>query len=117
MQKSTRIYRTIVLLASGLVELSVAIIMAFKPEIFLKELTGEETRLAHSFGVGALAIGLLSLLLIRFRSKEVSIAGLTVLTVYHAGIGIVQHEMIAAIIFHSWLVLSFIFLLVRTVKE
>ena len=117
MEKFVTIYRTIVLLIGGLVELSVAVIMAFKPDVFLKELTGEETRLAHSFGVGALAIGLLSLLLIRFRSKEVSIAGLSVLAIYHAGIGIVQHEMIAAICFHSWLVLSFVFLLVRTIKD
>jgi len=114
MQRFTHIYRIILLLISGLVELSVAVIMVFHPSAFLHELTFEETNLAHSFASGALGISLLSLLLLRFRSKETSIVGFSVLIVYHTGIGMAQHAMLPAVLFHSWLVFSFVFLLVRT---
>lgn len=122
MARFTNIYRIIILLISGLVEIPVGSLELFKPQTFNKVLTPELIQLSHAFGIGAFSIGLLSMVLVRTKSVEATKIGLMVLAFYHLGIGITQGvmnndgPMVPAIAFHGFLVLSMVFVLIQTYR-
>ena len=81
----------VLLIINALVEGSVAVMMLYFPETFFPEPDPALFNLAKSFGVGASAITILSLILIRFRkSREAVMMGCTVLAFYHTGIAVLQ---------------------------
>ncbi|CAN5156095.1 hypothetical protein BH09BAC1_BH09BAC1_03440 [soil metagenome] len=116
MQKALNIYRIIVLLASAGAELAAGYLMSFKPETFFDNPSSDIISLAGSFAVGATTIGIYSLMLLFLRQKQAQLAGFTVLALYHAGIGITQticgSAGIEATLFHGWLTLSLLGLMV-----
>lgn len=117
MRKFISIYRVIVLLASAGAELAAGYLMAFKPQTFFDEPGEQLISLAGSFSVGAFTIGILSILLIFMKQRQTQVLGLVTLILYHLGIGITQavcgSSGIEAQIFHGWLVISFILVLIK----
>jgi len=82
--------RRAVLLLHALVELSVAALMWAAPRVFFPAPTPELVALARSFGVGAGAVGLLSLLLVRDPDGRTLRVGAITLAMYQSGIGLAQ---------------------------
>ncbi len=83
-------WRSALLLLHALVELSVAVLMWAAPGVFFSSPTPELVALARSFGVGAGAVGLLSLLLVRQAGGPALRIGAITLAMYQAGIGVAQ---------------------------
>ncbi len=112
MQKALNIYRIIVLLASAGAELAAGYLMAFKPETFFENPSSDIISLAGSFAVGATTIGIYSIMLLFLKERQAQLAGITILALYHAGIGITQTICgsvgIEATLFHGWLTVSLI---------
>jgi hypothetical protein len=74
----------------ALVELSVAVLMWARPESFFADPDAELRSLARSFGVGAGAVGILSLLLVRWGRGDAGFVGALTLAAYQAGICVSQ---------------------------
>lgn len=105
------------MLASAGAELAAGYLMAFRPETFFEEPGQQIISLAGSFSVGAFTIGIYSILLLFFRQRQTQVLGFITLILYHLGIAITQavcgSSGIEAQLFHGWLVLSFIFLIIK----
>lgn len=82
--------RTPLLLLHGAVELAVAALMWGAPGVFFAEPTPELVALARSFGAGAAAVGVLSVLLVRWGQGATLAVGAATLAVYQAGICVAQ---------------------------
>jgi hypothetical protein len=115
-KKALNIYRIFVLIASGGAELAAGYLMAFKPETFFDNPSDDIISLAGSFAVGATTMGIYSIMLLFLRQRQAQLSGFAVLALYHAGIGITQticgSAGIEATIFHGWLTLSLVGLMV-----
>lgn len=109
-KKALSAYIILVLSASAGAELFAGTSMAFRPQTFFSELTPDIIRLAGAFAVGAYTIGLLSLMMLYLKDARSRIVGLTVLSLYHAGISLDQAFCGTtgpiAVVFHAWLALS-----------
>ena len=108
--KALDAYVILVLSASAGAELFAGTSMAFRPQTFFPDLTPDIIRLAGAFAVGAYTIGLLSLMMLYLKDARSRLVGLTVLAIYHAGIGFDQAFCgttgPVAVVFHAWLALS-----------
>ncbi|MDX2003176.1 MAG: hypothetical protein SFW35_12125 [Chitinophagales bacterium] len=115
-------YKIIVLVVNSLVEGMVAILMLANPNLMV-EISNAEM-LARSFSMGALSICFLGISMIIWQGKEITVAGLAILSIYHTGIGIIQSidpsgkfPPMAIALFHGWLVMSFLLLLWQTLRQ
>jgi hypothetical protein len=114
-----RSFATIVLVLHALTELSVAVLMGFTPSVFFPTGGLELHELARSFGVGAGAVGVLSVLLLKWRDGDAGLIGFLTLASYQAGILVNQLRYPMASVpawvpplFHGCFVLAFLWLAV-----
>jgi len=117
-------FRIGLLVAHAVVELTVAVLMWASPTAFLPAPDAEMTALARSFGVGAGAVGVLSLLLVRWGRGEAGLVGALTLATYQLGIAVSQvlHPMPGVPawvppLFHGGFVTGFLVLAQRARRE
>lgn len=117
-------FRIGLLLTHAAIELSVTVLMWASPDVFFPHPDAETIALARSFGVGAGAVGLLSLLLLRWGRGEAGLAGALTLAAYQFGILVTQllHPMPGVPawvppIFHAAFVVAFLVLAARARAE
>ena len=112
-----RYYSYFVLGLHALVELIAGGIMLVVPTVFFPKGSYDMLELARAFGVGAFSVGVLSVLMFRFRQRESMLMGYMILGLYQTGIMVLQirHPMEGtppwvAPVFHGFFVLSFTWL-------
>ncbi|MDP2306938.1 MAG: hypothetical protein Q8P18_13015 [Pseudomonadota bacterium] len=116
--------RIALLVAHAVIELSVAALMWASPSLFFPHPDAETIALARSFGVGAGAVGLLSVLLLRWGRGDAGLVGALTLAAYQLGICVSQvlHPMAGVPawvppVFHGAFVVSFLVLAARARRE
>jgi xanthosine utilization system XapX-like protein len=115
-----KIILKIILVVHGLTEISAGIIMMFFPQVFFDSLSEDIINLSRSFGVGALTVGILSFILLKFRHPSALKVGLITLILFQTGITILQiinpvenAPVWVAPLFHGSFVAGFLFFIFR----
>ena len=116
-------YASAVLALEALIELGVGLTMLFAPQAFYPEAPQRMLELARDFGNGAMMPGLIGVFALIYRGREASVMGFCLLACYHTGVAILQARTPwatsmpwAGTAFHGWLALSFLALLIWTLR-